>query len=60
MVDYRIVKYCRLCKTRFVVPKSKAKVVYCEKCQRRIEESNQKEEAELERKKLEEETKKEE
>jgi hypothetical protein len=48
MVEYRIVKYCRLCKKRFVVPKAKAKVVYCEHCQERIEQSEQKEEKEKE------------
>ncbi|MBR9675420.1 hypothetical protein GOV05_00235 [Candidatus Woesearchaeota archaeon] len=38
MVDYKLVKYCRTCKTRFVVPKSEAKKNYCDACQKRFEE----------------------
>ncbi|MEA3429944.1 MAG: hypothetical protein U9R08_01590 [Nanoarchaeota archaeon] len=37
MVDYKIVKYCRLCKKRFVVPKSESKKYYCDECQIRID-----------------------
>jgi ribosomal protein L37AE/L43A len=33
MVDYKIIKYCRLCKTRFVVNKGESKIHYCKKCQ---------------------------
>jgi uncharacterized Fe-S radical SAM superfamily protein PflX len=33
MADYKIVKYCKLCKTRFVVHKSESKKNYCEACE---------------------------
>lgn len=36
MVDYKIVKFCRLCKARFVVHKSEAKRNYCDDCQLKI------------------------
>ncbi len=36
MADYKIVKYCRLCRTRFVVNKKDAKMNYCKKCQVKI------------------------
>lgn len=39
MVDYKIVKYCRLCKKRFVVSKGESRKNYCDKCQLRIEKS---------------------
>jgi uncharacterized Fe-S radical SAM superfamily protein PflX len=37
MVDYRIVKYCRLCKKRFVVDKSENKKNYCDECQKKLD-----------------------
>ena len=37
MVDYQIVKYCRMCKKRFVVNKSEAKKNYCNECQLKLE-----------------------
>lgn len=43
MVDYNIVKFCRLCKTRFVVPKKMAKKYYCDKCQVKIDKQREKE-----------------
>ena len=33
MVEYNIVKFCRLCKKRFVVSKREAKKYYCDDCQ---------------------------
>jgi len=33
MVDYKIVKYCRWCKERFVVSKGESKKYYCDSCQ---------------------------
>ncbi len=36
MAEYRLVKFCRLCKIRFVVEKSEAKKNYCDKCLKRI------------------------
>jgi hypothetical protein len=35
MVDYKIVKYCRLCKKRFVVSKGEVRVIYCPECQKK-------------------------
>ena len=45
MVDYKIVKYCRLCKTRFVIPKSEAKKNYCDACQVKFEASRKEQDA---------------
>lgn len=36
MVDYKIVKHCRLCKKRFVVEKSEARINFCKECQLRL------------------------
>ncbi len=33
MADYNLVKYCRLCRIRFVVNKSESKKNYCDDCQ---------------------------
>jgi hypothetical protein len=33
MVHYKIIKTCRLCKTRFTVGKEGARRNYCEKCE---------------------------
>jgi hypothetical protein len=33
MVDYKIVKYCRSCKKRFVVNKGESKKNFCDNCQ---------------------------
>lgn len=32
MVDYNIIKFCRLCRKRFVVNKKEAKKNYCDEC----------------------------
>ncbi|MBN1377025.1 hypothetical protein JW949_01685 [Candidatus Woesearchaeota archaeon] len=37
MVNYNIVKYCRLCKKRFVVKKEESKKKYCNNCQLKID-----------------------
>ncbi|MFH1505638.1 MAG: hypothetical protein ABIE94_01465 [archaeon] len=37
MVEYKIVKHCRLCKERFVVQKGESKKNYCDKCIKRLE-----------------------
>jgi len=37
MADYKIVKYCRLCKKRFVVNKGESKKRYCDDCQLKID-----------------------
>jgi len=36
MVDYNIVKHCRICKTRFVVNKKEAMKNYCDNCQSKV------------------------
>jgi len=33
MVDYKIVKYCRRCKKRYVVNKGEANKNFCDECQ---------------------------
>jgi hypothetical protein len=33
MVEYKIIKYCRSCKKRFVVNKGEAKIYLCKDCQ---------------------------
>lgn len=40
MIDYKIVKYCRLCKRRFVVAKGESKKIYCKDCQVRVDREN--------------------
>ena len=35
MVEYNIVKFCRLCRARFVVGKSEAKRQFCAVCQKK-------------------------
>ncbi len=32
MVDYKLVKYCNMCKKKFVVPKSESKRWLCDDC----------------------------
>jgi hypothetical protein len=44
MIDYKIVKYCRLCKKRFVVNKGESKQNYCDECQSKFD-NEQNEEA---------------
>jgi ribosomal protein L37AE/L43A len=36
MVAYKIVKYCRMCKTRFVVMREESKINLCEDCRKRM------------------------
>ncbi len=53
MVNYIIVKYCTLCKVRFVVEKGESRKYYCDKCQKKVfadMESERKEEAKKEAK----------
>lgn len=35
-IDYKIVKYCGLCKMRFIAKRGESKRIYCKKCQARI------------------------
>jgi hypothetical protein len=33
MADYQIVKFCRMCRKRYLVGKGESKKNYCDKCQ---------------------------
>ncbi len=46
MVEYKIVKFCRLCNARFVVEKGQRRRIYCDACQKKIERGRAKEEKE--------------
>ncbi len=37
MVDYKIVKFCRWCRKRFVVKKGESKKQYCDKCEKLVQ-----------------------
>ena len=37
MVEYKIVKYCRMCRVRFTVGRRDSKMNFCEKCQKRVD-----------------------
>jgi len=37
MVDYKIVKYCKMCKKRFVVNKGEQRKYYCDICQKKYD-----------------------
>ena len=34
MADYKIVKYCRRCRKRFVVQKGQSAIIYCGDCEK--------------------------
>jgi hypothetical protein len=36
MVEYNIVKFCRLCRARYVVKKKEANKNYCDSCQKKV------------------------
>lgn len=36
MINYKIVKHCRLCRVRFVVFKAESKKIYCDACQVKV------------------------
>ena len=38
MIDYKIIKFCRICKKRYIVKKGENKKIYCDECQKRIDE----------------------
>jgi len=40
MVEYRMVKYCGLCRTRFLVNKGESRRIYCDDCQKKVDKSN--------------------
>ena len=35
MVDYKMIKFCRLCKAKFVVPKAEARRYLCDTCEQK-------------------------
>lgn len=37
MAEYKIVKYCRLCKKRFIVNRGESKMYYCDDCQSKVD-----------------------
>ncbi|MBW2984037.1 hypothetical protein KY361_02915 [Candidatus Woesearchaeota archaeon] len=37
MVEYNIVKYCRICRERFVVGRRESKKQFCDKCQVKVD-----------------------
>ena len=37
MVEYNLVKYCRMCRERFVVGRRESKKYYCDKCQVKVD-----------------------
>jgi hypothetical protein len=37
MIDYKIIKYCRFCKKKFIVRKGESKRIYCDECQEKID-----------------------
>lgn len=44
IAEYKIIKYCPVCKKRFVVNKGESKIRYCEECQKRYEKQKNNEE----------------
>ena len=42
MIDYKIVKYCRLCRKRFLVDKGQVRIIYCTECQKKVLKENEK------------------
>ena len=43
MAGYNMVKFCRLCKVRFVVPKELSKKFYCDACEKKVKIEREKE-----------------
>ncbi|MGM5481681.1 MAG: hypothetical protein ACQESE_04715 [Nanobdellota archaeon] len=41
MVEYNVVKYCSLCSKRFVVGKRDARKMYCDDCQKKVDEQKE-------------------
>ncbi len=42
MPEYNMVKYCRICKKRYIVGKGQSAKVYCVDCQKKIDEGQEK------------------
>lgn len=43
MVNYKIIKYCIICRKRFVVNKGESKKRYCEDCVKKMQEDKDEE-----------------
>lgn len=43
MVGYRMVKYCRLCKTRFLINQGEKNQNYCDSCIKKFRKEEEKE-----------------
>jgi len=42
MIDYKIIKYCRICRKRYVVMKGEAKKIFCVECQKKLDKERSK------------------
>jgi len=40
MVEYNLIKNCRLCRARFVVGRSESKRIFCSKCEKIADKEN--------------------
>jgi len=40
MVEYNIIKNCRLCRVRFVVKRVESKKIFCDKCEKIADKEN--------------------
>jgi ribosomal protein L37AE/L43A len=43
VIAYKIIKFCRRCKTKFKVNKGESKIIYCEDCHKIIKDEIHKE-----------------
>ena len=43
MVQYNLVKYCALCRKRFVVGKGESRIRYCKPCQTKVDKESKEE-----------------
>ena len=43
MADYKMVKYCMLCRKKFFAQKGESKRIYCDVCEKRVREQARKE-----------------
>ena len=48
MIDYKIVKYCIICKKRYVVQKGDSRRIYCDECTAKLAKRQAEKEAEQE------------
>jgi len=36
MAGYKIIKFCRMCRKKFIVNKGESKIIYCEDCDKKV------------------------